>query len=74
MQQIIAASAHKHGVVAEDIRHALANPIRIFTLDEGLTMVIGAGRTAALLEIGVVAGTDGLVVVHAMPARDKFLR
>jgi hypothetical protein len=32
---IIAESARKHGVSDEDIRHAYANPIRVFELDEG---------------------------------------
>ena len=49
---IIAESARKHGVSDEDILHAYANPIRVFDLDEGFTMVI----------------------VHAMRAREKFLR
>jgi hypothetical protein len=71
---IIAASARKHGVSDEDIRHAYAHPIRIFDLDEGFTMVIGANRAAIIYEIGVVDGVPAPVVVHAMRARDKFLR
>ena len=39
---IIAESARKHGVSDEDILQAYANPIRVFDLDEGFTMVIGA--------------------------------
>jgi hypothetical protein len=39
---IIAESARKHGVSDEDILQAYANPIRVFHLDEGFTMVIGA--------------------------------
>jgi hypothetical protein len=49
---IVAESARKHCVSDEDILHAYANPIRVFDLDEGFTMVI----------------------VHAMRAREKFLR
>ena len=71
---IIAASARKHGVSDEDIRHAYAHPIRIFDLDEGFTMVIGANRAAIIYEIGLVDGVPAPVVVHAMRARDKFLR
>ena len=41
---VIAPSAHKHGVSEEDIRHAYAHPIRVFELDEGFTMVIGANK------------------------------
>ncbi|MHB1570190.1 MAG: hypothetical protein ACYCXW_11060 [Solirubrobacteraceae bacterium] len=53
--------------------HAFAHPIRAFELDEGLTMLIGGASTGTLLEVGVVEGTDGAVIVHAMPAREKFL-
>jgi hypothetical protein len=35
-----------HGVSDEDILHAYANPIRVFDLDEGFTMVIGANLAA----------------------------
>ena len=54
--------------------HALDHPIRVFDLDDGFTMVVGADRTGRLLEVGVVEGDYALVVVHAMPAREKFLR
>jgi hypothetical protein len=39
----------------------------------GVTAADAAGR---LLEVGVVESRDepGLVIVHAMPARQKFLR
>lgn len=71
---IIAESAHKHGVSDDDIRHAYAHPIRVFDLDEGFTMVIGANQAAIIYELGVVDGVLAPVVVHAMKARDKFLR
>jgi hypothetical protein len=58
----------------EDIRHAYANPIRIFDLDEGFTMVIGANQAAIIYKIGVIEGLPAPVVVHAMKARDEFLR
>jgi hypothetical protein len=71
---IIAPSARKHGVSDDDIRHAYAHPIRIFDLDEGFTMLIGANRAAIILEIGVIEGAPAPVVVHAMRARETFLR
>lgn len=71
---VIAASARKHGVSDEDIRHAYAHPLRVFDLDDGLTMIIGANHAAIIYEIGVVDGVPAPVVVHAMKARDKFLR
>jgi hypothetical protein len=70
---VIADSAYKHGVSKEDIRHAYAHPIRVFDLDEGFTMVIGSNRAAVIYEIGVVEGVLA-PVVHAMRAREKFLR
>ena len=73
-EPVIADSARKHGVSDEDILHAYANPIRVFDLDEGFTLVNGANPAAILLEVGVVEGATAPVVVHAMRARDKFLR
>lgn len=58
----------------QDILHAYANPIRIFELDDGFTMVIGANQAAIIYEIGVIDGQAAPVIVHAMRARDKFLR
>jgi hypothetical protein len=71
---IIAESARRHGISDEDMLHAYAHPIRVFELEEGLTMVIGANNAAILIEVGVVDGTVAPVIVHAMKARDKFLR
>jgi len=48
--------------------------MRIFELDEGLTMIIGANQAAIIYEIGVVDGAPAPVIVHAMKARDRFLR
>ena len=54
--------------------HAYANPIRVFDLDEGFTMIIGANHAAVIFEIGIVGEVTVPVIVHAMRARDKFLR
>jgi len=45
VEPIVAESARKHGLSDEDMLHAYAHPIRVFELDEGFTMVIGANRT-----------------------------
>jgi hypothetical protein len=37
-------------------------------------MIVGANHAAIIYEIGVVDGVQVPVVVHAMKARDKFLR
>jgi hypothetical protein len=36
-------------------------------------MIIGPDETGRLLEIGVVADDDNDYVIHAMPARPKYL-
>ncbi len=73
-EPIIAASAYKHGVEADDIRHAYRNPIRAWDLGEGFTMLIGANQAAVIFEIGYVEAAEAVVIVHAMRARGKFLR
>lgn len=37
-------------------------------------MIIGANQPAIIYELGVVDGIPAPVVVHAMKARNKFLR
>lgn len=70
----ILASARKHGVADEDIRHALAHAVRWLDLDDGLVMAVGPSQAGRLLEIGVVpADDDEPLIVHAMPARPKYL-
>ena len=73
-EPIIAESARQHGVTDEDILHAYAHPIRVFQLEDGLTMIIGANQAAIVFEVGVVDGVEAPVIVHAMRAREKFLR
>lgn len=70
----IAPSARRHGATDEVIRHAFDHPMRSFDLDDGLVMLIARDLAGNLLEIGVVVADDGPVIVHAMPARDKYLR
>jgi hypothetical protein len=74
VEPIIADSARKHGVTDDDMLHAYRNPMRFFDLDDGLTMIIGVSEAATLLEVGVVQGDSAPVIVHAMPARERFLR
>lgn len=71
---MIAPSAYRHGLNDEAILHAFDNPVRTHDLDDGLTMLVGPDHAGNLLEVGVVASDEGPVVVHAMPARPKYLR
>jgi hypothetical protein len=70
----IAASAHNHGVPDDTMLHAFNHPIGAEDLDEGLTMLIGPDHAGNLFEIGVVDGADGPIIVHAMAARNKYVR
>ena len=73
MDPVILDSARKHGVTDDDMFHAYRNPIRVFEIDD-LTMLIGAAADSTLLEIGVVVGEGVEFIIHAMPARAKYLR
>ncbi len=73
MDPVILDSARKHGVSDDDMLHAYQHPIRVFRLDD-LTMLIGPDRAARLLEIGLSIGEGVEFIVHAMPARPKFIR
>ena len=73
-EPIIAPSAFKHGISREDILHAYRNPLRVWDLGDGFTMMIGPNRAAIILEVGFIEGDVAVVVVHAMAAREKFMR
>lgn len=71
---ILAFSALKHGIKREDILHAYRNQFQTWELGDGFTMVIGASQSGAILEVGCVKRDVAPVIVHAMRAREKFLR
>ena len=73
-EPIIAASALKHGLAEEEILHAYRNPVRAWDLGDGFTMLIGANQAAIVLEVGYIQRSTIIVIVHAMRAREKFLR
>jgi hypothetical protein len=71
---LIALSARKHGVPDDDMIHAFNHPILVEDLDDGFTIFVGPDEAANLLEVGVIDSDDGPIIVHAMPARPKYLR
>lgn len=71
---IIAQSALKHGLAEDEILHAYRNPVRVWDLGDGFTLMIGANAAAIILEVGYVHGSTAVVIVHAMAARERFLR
>ncbi|MEX2374661.1 MAG: hypothetical protein WD942_03635 [Dehalococcoidia bacterium] len=73
-EPIVLQSAARHGVAEPDARHAWAFAIGVYTLQEDMVMYIGPDRVGRLLEVGVVEWHGELAIVHAMPARPKFLR
>jgi hypothetical protein len=70
---IVQRSALRHDVSEADILHAFRNAFLWWQLDEGMEMHIGASGSGRLLEIGVVIREGVQRIVHAMPARSKFL-
>lgn len=69
------SSARKHGVVAEDIEHAVRNAMAMEDLGKNRTLWIGPTTSAALLEVITVEMQDGRhIAIHAMPLRRKYER
>ncbi|MFN6121979.1 MAG: hypothetical protein ACK5CE_20425 [Actinomycetes bacterium] len=69
-------SARKHGISDDDIRPAFENAVASITVaaQPDFSMVLGPDQAGRLLEIGVVADDDNDYVIHAMPARPKYLK
>ncbi|HZT66875.1 MAG TPA: hypothetical protein VFA11_13890 [Acidimicrobiales bacterium] len=72
----IHSSALKHGMVPEDIEHAVRNSVAIDDLEDDLRLCLGPDRTGAVLEVISVVGDEDTaeLVIHAMPMRDKYRR
>jgi hypothetical protein len=74
-EPIIADSAYRHGFNDNQILHAIRNPVLFGEPEDGLTMLVGAAPDGTPIEVGIVESDDGeQVVVHAMEAREKYLR
>ncbi|MCI6583717.1 MAG: hypothetical protein SPK50_04295 [Mobiluncus porci] len=73
-EPIVAPTAFKHGIEPEDALHAFHHPMRAWDMGDGFVMLIGGDTAGNLLEIGYVEGDRAPVIIHAMRARDKFLR
>ena len=70
-------SARKHGVVDEDIHHAIDQALAIEDAgeDPDLWLVIGPDRAGNLLEVVVLTTVeDTRLAIHAMPMRARFGR
>jgi hypothetical protein len=68
-------SARKHGVVDEDIHHAIDHALAIEDAgeDPDRWLVIGPDRAGNLLEVVVLTTVEGTqLAIHAMPTRAKL--
>ena len=71
----ILASARRHGISDDDIRHAVENSVAGgHGVDENdLMMLVGPDQSGNILEIGIVVTDDIEYAIHAMRARTQYL-
>jgi hypothetical protein len=76
MEFVVLASARRHGIADGSMIHVLRNAISFEAAqgDHDLDMAVGPDETGRLLEVGFAATDDHIVIVHAIPARGKYLR
>ena len=69
-------SALRHGILGEDIRHAIENAVAVEDVGEDPVrwLVLGPDRAANLLELVVMDRPAGPAVIHAMPMRPAYRR
>jgi hypothetical protein len=69
-------SARKRGISDDDIRHAVNNAVAAITAPHqpDFTMLVGATLSGQLLEIGILSADDNHYVIHAMPARTRYVK
>lgn len=73
----IHASARKHGVADEDIRHAVDHALVIEDIgeDPDRWLVLGPDRAANMLEVVVLSTVEGTeLAIHAMSMRPIYER
>ena len=71
----ILASARRHGISDDDIRHAVENSLAGSSADgdAGFVMLVGPDQSGNLLEVGIVVTDDIEYAIHAMRARTQYL-
>ena len=67
-------SAFRHGILSEDIQHALRNALVVEQVDEDPDryLVLGPDKAARLLELIVMDRPAGPAVIHAMGMRPQY--
>ncbi|WP_419914270.1 hypothetical protein [Candidatus Poriferisodalis sp.] len=73
MDPFIRPTARKHGISDEDMLHAYRNAFDAHEIDN-MTMIIGGDRSGRPLELGIEFRGHIPEILHAMPARARFLR
>jgi hypothetical protein len=71
----IHSSARRHGIVDDDILHAIEHSMVVDDVgeDPDRWLVIGPDRAANLLEVIVLVTAEGdEVIIHAMPIRAVY--
>ena len=71
---LILGSAAKHGIVDDDIHHALRHAWYAVEEDDDVTMYIGPARNGSPLEVGVKEKYGITAILHAMPRRPQYER
>ena len=67
-------AALKHGIAAEDIRHALENAMSIDDRDDDTRLYLGPARNAELpAVVTIVREDDSELAIHAMKMRPGYL-
>lgn len=71
----ILASARRHGISDDDIRHAVENSLAGGHSDDetGFAMLVGPDQSGNLIEVGIVVTDDIEYAIHAMRARNQYL-
>jgi hypothetical protein len=71
----ILASARRHGISDDDIRHAVENSLAGGRSDDQIdfVMLVGPDQSGNLIEVGIVVTDDIEYAIHAMRARNQYL-
>ena len=72
---IILESALRHGVLEDDMLHAVRHCVAMIRQEDGSDVFVGPARPGhPLLEVSVTVWYGAIAINHAMPARRKYLR
>ena len=73
MDLIIHVSARKHGITDVSMLHAVRYEL-FFVEQEEIVIFIGPDISGNLIEVGLIKSEYGRTIIHAMKAREKYLR